>query len=252
MDVKYQRQVISAAANKISGQLSDSAAAANYSAEDRQHVVSGEGYLFSVSLIYKLFSKYLFFLMSAWIPFLAVVNDLNRRLCKDKNHEDGTGHVLTSQYKAWNDTVRMAMIIDLVWVPTKNKDLQNKMLVWIDNCGLHQTAAVKQLLKDAKIEVMFFPPNMTGYLQMLDLVVNGPIKNHLRNQRALVIYNAFQEHIKAYYEEHDKTDEEGRDEMRFRPPKPNMLVAIQQLFKLFADDGYFQTEDFKIVWVVLW
>jgi len=32
----------------------------------------------------------------------------------------GTGHVLTSQYKAWNDTVRMAMIIDLVWVPTKN------------------------------------------------------------------------------------------------------------------------------------
>ena len=47
MDVKYQ----SAAANKTSAQLSDSAAAANYSAEDRQHVVSGEGYLFSVALI---------------------------------------------------------------------------------------------------------------------------------------------------------------------------------------------------------
>ena len=86
---------------------------------------------------------------------------------------------------------------------------------------------------------------MTGYLQMLDLVVNGPIKNHLRNQRALVIYNAFQEHIAAYYAEHDKTDEEGREEVRFRPPKPNMLDAIQQLFKLFADDGYFQTEDLK-------
>ena len=99
----------------------------------------------------------------------------------------------------------------------------------MDNCGVHQTAAIKKLLKDADIVVMFFPPNMTGYLQMLDLVVNGPIKNHLRNQRALVIYNAFQEHIAAYYAEHDKTDEEGREEVRFRPPKPNMLDAIQQL-----------------------
>ena len=115
----------------------------------------------------------------------------------------------------------------------------------MDNCGVHQTAAIKQLLKDAKIEVMFFLPNMTGYLQMLDLVVNGPIKNHLRNQRALAIYNAFQEHVNTYYEEHDKTGEEGREEVRFRPPKPNMEDAIQQLFKLFADDGYFQTEDFK-------
>ena len=51
--------------------------------------------------------------------------------------------------------------------------------------------------------------------------------------------------LSGYYAEHDKTDEEGREEMRFRPPKPKMEDAIQQLFKLFADDGYFQTEDFK-------
>jgi len=32
-----------------------------------------------------------------------------------------TGNVITSQYKAWNDTVRMAMLIDLILKPESEK-----------------------------------------------------------------------------------------------------------------------------------
>ena len=156
---------------------------------------------------------------------------------------NATGHVITSQHKAWNDTVRMAMIIDLVWNPRKLKDIQ--MLIWMDNCGSHKTAAIEKLLEELGIQIAFYPPNMTGYLQMLDLVVNGPIKQHTRFRRAMAICAAFKDYIAAYYKEHDRTDEEGRKEMRFRPPKPNMEEAIKDMISLFGPTGKFQTEDFK-------
>ena len=50
---------------------------------------------------------------------------------------------------------------------------------------------------------------MTGYLQMLDLIGNGPIKQHTRTRRANVICDAFGVYRIEYLEEHAKTDEEG-------------------------------------------
>jgi hypothetical protein len=51
-----------------------------------------------------------------------------------------TGHVVTSQCKAWNDTVRMVMWFELVMKPIKVE--KTKLMIWCDNCGSHKTSSV--------------------------------------------------------------------------------------------------------------
>jgi len=75
-----------------------------------------------------------------------------------------SGRVITSQVKAWNDSVRMAMYIDLILAPIKLRD--GKMLLWMDNCSLHKTPSVEQVFAEHGITVVFLPPNMTGVLQV--------------------------------------------------------------------------------------
>jgi hypothetical protein len=93
-------------------------------------------------------------------------------------NQDETGHVITFQCKAWMDTVRMAMMIDLIWKPINLFD--GSMLGWIDNCGSHKTAAIEELLAELAIYVALFPKTMTTILQMLDLIVNRSIKQNIR------------------------------------------------------------------------
>ena len=93
------------------------------------------------------------------------------------------GHIITSQHKAWNDSVRMAMYVDLVLKPIHDKN-GGKSFVWADNCGCHKTPCVKGLLDLHGIPIALLPPNMTDVLQVIDLVINGPIKQHMRSVRA--------------------------------------------------------------------
>lgn len=92
-----------------------------------------------------------------------------------------TGHVITSQNKTWNDTVRMVIWLDTIVQPLKLKLV--KLMLWFDNCGCHQTTVVDDVINVFGLQVACLPPNMTGVLQVLDLVVNGPLKAHTRNLR---------------------------------------------------------------------
>ena len=96
-------------------------------------------------------------------------------------HKD-TGHVITSQYKAWNDTVRMSLWFEVIIGPLKEK--LTKMLIWCDNCGSHKTPTVNSVIEEVGVKVVFLPKNMTRELQVLDLVVNGSSKEHVRTNRA--------------------------------------------------------------------
>ena len=42
-----------------------------------------------------------------------------------------TGHVITSQCKAWNDTTRMVMYFELVMRPIEVQ--KSKLMIWCDN-----------------------------------------------------------------------------------------------------------------------
>ena len=143
-----------------------------------------------------------------------------------------TGHVITSQYKAWNDTVRMVMWLETVVQPLKEKN--GKLMIWFDNCGCHKTAAVDKVISELGVQIACLPPNMTGVLQVLDLVVNGPLKAHTRNLRGARIVESFQK-FKAAYEEEAANDVQERTLPVFEPPKPEMLQGITDLFDLLAN-----------------
>ena len=146
--------------------------------------------------------------------------------------QPSTGHVITSQFKAWNDTVRMIMWLEIVVKPFIEK--LGKLLIWFDNCGCHKTDTVDNVIESLEVKVACLPPNMTGVLQVLDLVVNGPMKAHSRKLRGSRIVACFQEYARLYNIESHKNPED-RIIHKFIPPKPDMLQGINDLFDLFAN-----------------
>ena len=65
-----------------------------------------------------------------------------------------TGHVITSQHKAWNDTVRMAMWIELILEPLFLEE--GKLLLWMDNCKLHKVPIIEELFDRLGVNVAFY------------------------------------------------------------------------------------------------
>jgi hypothetical protein len=133
-----------------------------------------------------------------------------------------TGEVITSQHKAWNDQIRMAMWVDLIVAPIKARD--GKMLLWFDNCGCHTTELIEEKFKEQDVDVARLPPNMTGLLQVLDLAVNGPLKAHVRKLRARRIVNAF----KKYKTDYIAQRAEGNQVGEFKPPAASIYQGISR------------------------
>ena len=77
-------------------------------------------------------------------------------------------------------------------------------MIWFDNFGYHKTTTVDDVISELGVQRACLPPNMTGDLQVLDLVVNGPLKAHTRNLRGAKIVESFQSFLKLYSEELDK------------------------------------------------
>ena len=153
-----------------------------------------------------------------------------------------THHIITSQYQAWNDSVRMMMWVELVMKPIKIRD--EKVLLWFDNCGCHKTYVISNALSELDIHVACLPPNMTAILQVLDLVVNGPLKAHVRNNRANKIVESFKAY-KIALSENAAKDINDRVTLEFVAPKPEMTECIHNLIDLFGVDGDFQKLKFK-------
>ena len=144
-----------------------------------------------------------------------------------------SGNVITSQCKAWNDTVRMVMWYELVMNPIRLR--LGKMLLWCDNCGSHRTSSVRDTILETDIDVAFLPPNMTSELQVLDLVVNGPIKSHVKNKRAERLYDSFRIY-KANRMADMALPSDQRKSPDFIPPKPSMTEGMQDLIMLFDSE----------------
>ena len=117
-----------------------------------------------------------------------------------------------------------------------------KLLIWFDNCGCHKTNIVQRYIEDNDIDVSYLPPNMTAILQVLDLVVNGPLKSHVRQLRAKRIVRSFKEFLVLHRKDLEKTESE-RENPTFTPPVSERIQAIVDLFQLF-EKGY-REEKFK-------
>ena len=136
-----------------------------------------------------------------------------------------TGDVITVQHKAWMDTSGCCMWFDLAIGPAFAS--QKACLIW-DSCGPHCTAAVKMVAAAWGITEEKLPPNMTGKLQVMDLVTNGPLKAGIRRERVVQLLNYFQNwkiaRLMALNARNNLPD--------FAPPKPTLLQGLKTVLKV--------------------
>jgi hypothetical protein len=117
--------------------------------------------------------------------------------------------------------------------------------LWMDNCGSHTTPYIKDHIKTIiGLEISLLPVNVTHLLQVLDLVVNGPIKKHIRTYRANKICDFFDKFVIKYYAEFLK-EVKDRKVLKFKVPKTTLKEALLDLFLLFSPGGAFTTDKFK-------
>jgi hypothetical protein len=101
----------------------------------------------------------------------------------------------------------MAMLIDLI--------LKDNLSYF--GC-LHKTPCLSEVYAQAKTRLL--PPNMTSKLQVIDLVVNGPIKAHIRNLRA--------KRIDQYMDDHRAQCAEAKEKSMTFPKWGMPKTALEQ------------------------
>mmetsp|Transcript_27074 Transcript_27074/g.38559 ORF Transcript_27074/g.38559 Transcript_27074/m.38559 type:complete len:240 (-) Transcript_27074:217-936(-) len=75
--------------------------------------------------------------------------------------------------------------------------------------------------------------------QVLDLVVNGPLKAHIKGLRAARVFNYFQQ-FKIIYEEEKNKPVEERKRPKWNCPKPTLHQCIKDLMAIFQNGPFVQ------------
>ena len=151
-----------------------------------------------------------------------------------------TGAVITANKTAWMDTVTMVMWVELQLGPWRATRGRRTLLV-MDNCGPHGVGVVKEAFVAQGILVEHLPPNMTGELQVMDLVVNGPLKAAIRRERCMALHTNFLEWKADWKAELDKAAAEQAFKP-FDPPTVTLADGLRTLFATCASD--FRADNF--------
>jgi len=137
-------------------------------------------------------------------------------------------------------TAGICMWLDVLIGPHYQRKSGKALLIW-ENCGSHNTKAVKDLLAAWGITERKLPKNMTGKLQIMDLVVNGPYKAAIRRKRIASLFQYMQSWKVKRLQEMAKAAEE-RELPPFKPPKPNLAAGLKNSFEvereLFDKDSF--------------
>lgn len=179
------------------------------------------------------------------------IKDFKRQYLR---HTDG--RVIWAQHKAYMDSCGMCMWVDLVLGPLKFKSGHARWLMVWDSCASHTTTTVLEKMAAWGIDVMQLPVNMTDLLQVLDLVINGPLKRCTRRLRARALYNYFQSWrsnanaaVLQARKQHDvalsAASKAGKPPPRwvpavlplYKPPKPTMLDGLKCVADAFKSFG---------------
>ena len=144
-----------------------------------------------------------------------------------------TGDVVSVQDKAWNDSVCTCLYVDVLLGPTKEK-LGKLFLVW-DSCGPHTVQAVKDVFAEWGIDVAQLPVRMTSLLQIMDLVVNGPVKAAVRDARCQQLVGHLRAFLAARKLEDDKPVAERVYAPFSPPPKPTQTQGLMTVMRAVRD-----------------
>jgi hypothetical protein len=141
--------------------------------------------------------------------------------------------------------IMLVVYIELVLYPYAQQQKNKKAFLWQDNYGLHKVKCLDKIYEECGIEVGYLPVNTTYMLQVLDLVVNGPLKACIRKHRAQSIVEYFADFKKLYDMELSKPEDDRKTPL-WKPPKPELAQCIKNLIKLMSSidiDGFCH-EDF--------
>lgn len=153
-----------------------------------------------------------------------------------------TGLLLSVQNKAWMDTAGCIMWLELCVHPwLKQQGRLPAMIVW-DGCGPHATQAVAQAAADLDPPLFLrqLPPNVTSKMQVMDLVVNGPLKSRLRRVRAENNFVYFIDDFKPRLDAWIANPVVGSSAPEFLPPKlghEQVVAALTTTLAEMQDDA---------------
>ena len=89
-----------------------------------------------------------------------------------------SGVIATTQVKGWMDEVRMLEWIDKVWSPYVSG---KPALLSLDTFSGHLTDSVRKAFSKCNTKLLVIPGGCTSVLQLLDLSINKPFKNYIRD-----------------------------------------------------------------------
>jgi len=117
--------------------------------------------------------------------------------CRPYILDKNTGAVITCQNKAWMDTIGLVMWADVQIGPFAEqcfKDGNGRTIIIWDNCGPHTSEFIKRIFAEHKIDIVLLPKNMTWLLQVVDVIINAPLKADQRKVRAELLTEYFEKY----------------------------------------------------------
>ncbi len=88
--------------------------------------------------------------------------------------------VCTVQKNAWMDEPTFLYWTDSIWNQFSLSNQPKYLLM--DSCAVHETAAIKEAPGNHGTKVLYTPRGFTSRLQVLDVGVNKPLKQYMRQQ----------------------------------------------------------------------
>ena len=127
---------------------------------------------------------------------LVVINKSAKPRCFKQMDMDALPVHYFPQTKSWMDCQIFSKWFHERFIPSvkkfcKEKGIEEKALLLIDNAPSHPSAATLQSADDGKIKAMFLPPNTTAILQPMDQGVLDPCKRRYKRKllRHIVLEN---------------------------------------------------------------
>jgi hypothetical protein len=91
------------------------------------------------------------------------------------------GAIYAVQPNAWIDTDEMLRYIDTILAPYAARQLGRRCLIMLDSFSVHLNDRIQQKLQDVGYDPLYIPKGLTGLLQPLDICVNKPFKDLLKD-----------------------------------------------------------------------
>lgn len=93
-----------------------------------------------------------------------------------------SGLMFKAQAKAWMDEVTMLDWVKTVWKPFTQRINGAPSMLLLDWAPAHMMSSVKMAIADCKTELEYVPKGYTSKLQVLDVGVNKPFSDYIRQQ----------------------------------------------------------------------